>query len=469
MNLQAFGLSAPHHEWSLIRLQATDEHTMTRPSLHLCLLLDVSASMEEDGRLEHVKHSLHHLLGLLTPADQISLITFSEEARVVLHQAFVADVEALRLTLCCLQTESSTNLEAGLERVQRVLLRDPGQKQCILLLTDGFATSGVTDMDTLLRRTEALVDGSVIHVVGYGEEHHVELLSRMATVGGGSYHVVRSLEDVAIVMGDVVGGLVSCAFQEVTLTLPACDVKTRYHVTVQTDELGMRNTQIMIGDLMAHGEAVVLARLPVGSAFHVDAWNRATGVMETFWVQVMSDARHHAMGATHWLRWEVVETMEAVSRHLETFGSPGSLSHQAYRYRVSQMLAAVREARSHAGEADSDSERALWDLLIHELTLCQRMLEGHGNSSVLLRQHGATLSMMRGISARTDSVNEDSWAHEVPPYVPALTRAFSNATQRHWSDQLVQASQESTGLPFHRPSLIHATSVNSFQETQDLF
>jgi Ca-activated chloride channel family protein len=188
----------------------------------LCLLLDVSASMDDEGRLENVKHSLHHLLGLLTPTDRVSLVTFSSRATTVLRQAFLTDVEALRVTLSCIRTESNTNLSAGLVEARQSLFRDPGQTQCVLLLTDGFATSGETNADALLALAEPLTESSVLHVIGYGEGHQADLLSRMATVGGGSYHMVCNKEDVAVVIGDVVGGLVSCAFQQVTLTIPVC-------------------------------------------------------------------------------------------------------------------------------------------------------------------------------------------------------------------------------------------------------
>ena len=488
MNLVAFSLPS-HPDWSLIRLQATDAlpDAYVRPSIHLCLLLDVSASMEDEQRLVNVKHSLQHLLGLLTPDDRISLVTFSNTARVVLHQAFLNDIEALRMTLMCLQTESNTNLGAGLAEANRVLMRDPRQKQCVLLLTDGFATCGVMDVQELLARTEPLTESSVFHVIGYGEDHHANLLSRMASVGGGSYHVVRSLEDVAIVIGDVIGGLVSCAFQQVTLTLPACEIKTRYKVSwSETIADHAPTVEVMIGDLMMHGEAIVLARLPVGSSVHVDALNRVSGVMTTFWAHVIrtDDVSLCATGAAHWLRWKVVSIMETVSHHLETVG--GDHVYETYhQQRISSCLTEIKNTMANC----ADHHTALWDLLIHELELCQHMLDKKG-SSVLLRQHGATLSMMRGLSARTASANEDT----LPNMQPVLSRAFSNATQLDWSEMMsqvgdtIQGTQPSfvqprvefppcppslgrhNALPrsFYNGSFMQHYSSDNIQETQDM-
>ena len=426
-SMNTFAFPVPSHpEWSLIRIQATEvlPPAFVRPPLHLCLLLDVSASMDDEGRLENVKHSLHHLLGLLTPTDRVSLVTFSRGATTVLRQAFLTDVEALRVTLSCIRSESNTNLGAGLMEARQSLFRDPGS-QCVLLLTDGFATSGEMNADALLALAEPLTESSVLHVIGYGEGHQADLLARMATVGGGSYHVVCNKEDVAVVIGDVVGGLVSCAFQQVTLTLPVCEIKTRYQV-----RLSETNTEIKIGDLMEHGEAIVLARLPIGSSFHVDALNRVTGAVDTTWAMVYAteEPRLHAMGAAHWLRWEVVTIMETVAEHVETYGVMRSLALLALENRITECLAAIRDTRLLC----SDYEAALWDLLTHELTICQGMLEG-GVSSVHLHQHGATLSLMRGVSSRMDSVNS---VGSLPPL--SLSRTFSNATQRNWSEQMSQ-------------------------------
>ena len=473
MNTFAFPVPS-HSEWSMIRIQAQAEQrelpaAFVRPPLHLCLLLDVSASMDDEGRLENVKHSLHHLLGLLTPTDRVSLVTFSSRATTILRQAFLTDVEALRVTLSCIRTESNTNLSAGLVEARQSLFRDPGS-QCVLLLTDGFATSGEMNADALLALAQPLTENSVLHVIGYGEGHQADLLSHMATVGGGSYHVVCNKEDVAVVIGDVVGGLVSCAFQQVTLTLPVCEIKTRYQV-LHSDT----SVVIKIGDLMEHGEAIVLARLPIGSSFHVDALNRVTGAVDTTWAMVYAteEPRLHAMGAAHWLRWEVVAIMEAVAEHVETFGLMRSLSLLALESRVTECITAIRDTRLLC----SDYEAALWDLLTHELTICQSMMAG-GASTVHLRQHGATLSLMRGVSSRMDSANS---VGSLPPL--SLSRTFSNATQRSWSEQMSQ--QVSTEMSMPPPlSLMgargnarayaifppaSAAATAAIQETQDMF
>ena len=157
--------------------------------------------------------------------------------------------------------------------------------------------------------------------------------------------------------------------------------------------------------------------------------------------------------------------IEAVAEHVETFGSVRSLSFFAHENRILQCLAAIRDTRLLC----SDYEAALWDLLTHELVICQGMLTG-GVSTVHLRQHGATLSLMRGISSRMDSVNHDV------PFAPSLSRAFSNATQQEWSQQLSQQvgtqsvpmDMPPLSLASGRPYQARFSSTNSMEETQDM-
>lgn len=132
--------------------------------------------------------------------------------------------------------------------------------------------------------------------------------------------------------------------------------------------------------------------------------------------------------------------MEDVAAHVETFGLMRSLSLSALENRVMECLVAIQDTRLLC----SDYEAALWDLLTHELTICQTMMAG-GASTVHLRQHGATLSLMRGMSSRMDSVNSMSSTNGLPPL--SLSRTFSNATQRSWSDNMSQQVSTEMSMP----------------------
>jgi ferredoxin len=81
------------------------------------------------------------------------------------------------------------------------------------------------------------------------------MLTNLAKAGGGAYNVVNTLEDVATVFGDILGGLISVSAQKVEIQLPpGAKAITSYRTA--TDEAGM--TTVYVGDVYADAEITVL-------------------------------------------------------------------------------------------------------------------------------------------------------------------------------------------------------------------
>ena len=68
----------------LIGLKLKGAVTQNRLPTHFILLVDTSGSMYIDGRLRSVKNSIEYLMNVLTPADRISVVTFSNNAENIL-------------------------------------------------------------------------------------------------------------------------------------------------------------------------------------------------------------------------------------------------------------------------------------------------------------------------------------------------------------------------------------------------
>jgi hypothetical protein len=76
----------------------------------------------------------------------------------------------------------------------------------------------------------------------------------------GSYNVVNSIEDTAFAFGDTLGGLMSCAYQNVRVEVPAgCIVAGSYKTSESVDGGRM---SITVGDVYAGTKPLVLFKVP---------------------------------------------------------------------------------------------------------------------------------------------------------------------------------------------------------------
>ena len=448
MNFQAYTLSK-HPEWACLQVKAPESETRT--PVHLCCVIDTSASMESCNKLENVKRSLQFLLDFLGPQDSISVITFSEAARTILTQTAVSLTEKdnIRTRISIIRVESNTNLSAGIIQAHESLQVDTnGSKQGILLLTDGIANMGLinsTDIIELVRNTITKFNGTSISSVGYGTDHNVELLQSISTEGGGSYYVVNNLEDVACVFGDILGGLVSCASQQVRVVLPVgTEVKSRYGTNTVGDKI-----EIVIGDMPAGTEAAFLAKIPSGTVATLKGYDLMTHNTYEINSPVVTteDAVLQINGEAHYIRFEVLALIEQSRSFMSHFGTPDGLA--AHILKINACIATITEYRR-------EHEHSLWNILLEELNTCKGLLENRNLAAVdspqIMTQHAGYLGRMRGLPALSQTPSGGYGDPQNGPLPPLpLTRAFSNSAQRHISSEL--CATVSGGAVNHRTTI----------------
>ena len=419
MNFQAYTLKN-YSEWACIQVKTAESEVRT--PVHLCFVIDTSASMKEDNKLENVKRSIHFLLDFLGPDDIISIVTFSEVAKVILNRVAVtaAEKENIRARISIMCVESNTNLSAGIVQSRECLLNDAGKyKQGILLLTDGNANLGLTrpaDILEIVTNTIAKFTGTSISCVGYGTDHNVELLQSISTEGGGSYYVVNNLEDVACVFGDVLGGLMSCSAQQMRVILPlGTEIKSRYARNVVNSTVN-----IVIGDMPAGMEAVFLAKIPTGTSVTLKGYDLHThsSIEIVTVVSVTDDIVLQINSEAHYLRFEVLLLLDQSRVLISSFSSSDKIREHVNKLNV--LVTKITEYRARV-------PHSLWDVLLEELDNCIKSLTNPNTVNMstphILSQHAGYLGRMRGLPASSQS-NPDS---------PHLVRGFSNSIQRQIS------------------------------------
>lgn len=428
-----------------VRLKAPAD--VERIPTHIILMIDISESMMDDHKLDNVKKCCELLLTFLNDTDKVSLITFGEVAK--LHLKCVAATEvnktAAQQTIKHLLCDGCTNLSAGLGYVDEVC-RESTLKTGLLILTDGHANRGVSDANALRGIVGGLRERNTnlsLSCVAYGDTHNADLLRNLAEDAQGAYTIVRSIEDTAMAFGDTLGGLMSCAFQNVELDVPKDTVvHGSYKTTVDGDRL-----KIHIGDVYAGTKPLVILDIPTAVVRAVD---------------------------TVLLRGTKLPDLSAVKCSLiadELEERDIDIEITRHRYTCAKILNSIR-AWSSLDVAERDGlgtqidalASALRDvvfdghpvanLLRDEITVLRTTLERArlrmlgAEDHTMLTQHVATVALGRGFSSpmhiRRAQPQQSAWSAEAadPTGIDENSNAFQNPVQAMMSVAMRTASQQ---------------------------
>ncbi|MGV3525117.1 MAG: YfbK domain-containing protein [Candidatus Sericytochromatia bacterium] len=182
-----------------VGLQARDVATAERKPAHLTFVIDVSGSMDAPNRLQLVKQSLQLLLERLHTEDQVSLVIYGSQARVVLEPTSVVQRDVIQQAISSLRPEGATNAEAGLSLgyQQASKMFRNGSVNRVVLCSDGVANVGATGPDQILDRIRRESEnGIALTTLGFGMDGYNDtLMEQLANQGDGNYGYISTLSD----------------------------------------------------------------------------------------------------------------------------------------------------------------------------------------------------------------------------------------------------------------------------------
>ncbi len=183
-----------------------DVSKVERKPLNLTFVIDVSGSMREQNRLEMVKYALRLLVSELGGGDNIAIVAFSNDARIVLPMTSVRNRSAIESALYPLQPENSTNSESGLKLGYEIALANinPEAQNRVVFLSDGVANIGETDPAKLSETVRPIREkGVYLNTIGVGMNNHNDvLLEQLADKGDGVCNYIDSPDEARRVIVD---------------------------------------------------------------------------------------------------------------------------------------------------------------------------------------------------------------------------------------------------------------------------
>ena len=172
-----------------------NEEPETR-NVDMVIVLDRSGSMQ-GRKLMDARQAVVKLLSNLSAADRFALVTYSEGVQIVSGLVNVTDSNRAHLfgLVNGVRAGGATNLGAGLQTGIDMLSAPyrSGNASRVILISDGLANRGITDLKSLTGMASAAVENEfAISTVGVGADFNEQLMTAIADRGTGNYYYLEN-------------------------------------------------------------------------------------------------------------------------------------------------------------------------------------------------------------------------------------------------------------------------------------
>ncbi|MDX1994581.1 MAG: substrate-binding domain-containing protein [bacterium] len=167
---------AIQESWAFVKKQAD-----------IWLIMDISGSMESDGKMEQARTAALAFLDGMEPTNRVGLAVFSDDVRVAVEMdRFETNEAELRSVIQSLRTEGGTELFMALTDVVGMLnaVEDDDRIRAAVLLSDGADTGdeGFTRADAIaaIEQTRNTLNPVIVIPIAYGSDADVQTLNSIA-------------------------------------------------------------------------------------------------------------------------------------------------------------------------------------------------------------------------------------------------------------------------------------------------
>lgn len=249
----------------LLDISPSKDLPTSRLPLNLCLVLDRSTSMQ-GIRLQQVKEATRQIIDQLEPEDTISLVVFSDRAKVLLSGQRNVDKALAKSVASTIQpsggTEMLQGLLAGLQEIQAS--RSDNSVNHLILLTDG-QTYG--DEEDCCKQAEWAGTNQIsFSTMGIGADWNEDLLDAMANASGGVSTYIDSPRKIVDTFKSTIRELSTIVARETILTfnpIPEVIIKEAFQITPHIRRLQINGNRSILGPLGTSGRKMIVMELRV--------------------------------------------------------------------------------------------------------------------------------------------------------------------------------------------------------------
>lgn len=193
--------------------------------------------MAGSKKIDYAKKSANLLIDNLIGQDKLSLITFSGTATLVSEMVPMTEDNKQQLKAKvqrCSPGGGGTNISSTLITAFDVArdIKDERTVNRVIFLTDGCATSGVTDSSKLIEIAKGVPQNTLITAMGFGEvtggrgwynDLDVDFLEELSETGVGNYYYMKDADTCRSSFANELAGLISSVANDVEITITPKD------------------------------------------------------------------------------------------------------------------------------------------------------------------------------------------------------------------------------------------------------
>lgn len=162
---------------------------------NIVFLIDISGSMLSEGKLELLKSSMIALTQFLRSVDQISIVVYASNARVILQPISADNKQLVIEKIQMLEAGGNTAGSEGMKQAYELALRHfiPGGHNIVIMATDGAFNLYTSDVGPLVKRYQK--KGIHTSVIGIkNTERDAKSMQSIAALGAGRYLEINNYE-----------------------------------------------------------------------------------------------------------------------------------------------------------------------------------------------------------------------------------------------------------------------------------
>jgi Ca-activated chloride channel homolog len=257
----------PHKMYLMARLiSGSAPIDKRRRPLNLSLVIDRSGSMAGD-KINYTKQASQILVQNLGAQDTLSIVLYNEGVETLLAPEAVQRKDLISQRIDTIKAGGTTNLSGGwLEGCNYVAQnREDERINRVILMSDGHANRGVTQMDKLVALAQQKAnDGISTTTMGLGEDFNEDLMIAMAHAGGGAFYFIESPEVAPLIFQEELQGLLSVVGQNLVISVEMTDdVLAVHQLNAYPMHSDGRRVSFRLGDVFGDEVKALLLELSI--------------------------------------------------------------------------------------------------------------------------------------------------------------------------------------------------------------